>query len=192
MSRRQGIAEIMPNREAFIMAKKNIEKNVNLTAEETRLEAALFALAKAGRHDLIEPAIKAANMAISEDDHKAAKPLTAEDMAKAALLEAGIDIASLEPVKATSKALTDSLKGLWLEIMPDKSADKQGTAFCNYFMTSKVKAGETVKKADLLAFVQKEYRSHYVNVGHYATWLKRLSDEKVPHTKGSGFFRVTA
>jgi len=150
---------------------------------ETALLTALKV--KAVNVEAVNDLIEKAGFSVSMAEHEASKPVDAKQAAFEALQAFIVKPASV-------KALTDSLKGLWLEIEPDKTLDKQGTSFCNYFMTMKVKAGETVKKAELLAYVQKEYRSHYVNVGHYATWLRRLDVEKVPHVKGNGFFRITA
>lgn len=172
-----------------VKAVKAVEKN-----ELIEFETALLTALSLGviRKDFIDAAIVKAGFAISEAEHAENKPIDKKEQASVALQAFGIDVESLTSKPATSKALTDSLKGLWLEIEPDKTLDKQGTAFCNYYMTQCIKAGEAVKKAALLAYVQKEYRAHYANVGHYATWLKRLSDENVPHVKGNGYFKVTA
>lgn len=180
----------------MIMAKKSTKTEAVKTVktakpvDETALhdfETALLTALKVGaiQTQAVNELIEKAGFNVSQAEHEASKPVD-EKIAAFEALQAFI----VKP--ANVKALTDSLKGLWLEIEPDKTQDKQGTNFCNYFITMKIKAGETVKKAELLAYVQKEYRSHYVNVGHYATWLKRLDDEKVPHVKGNGFFRITA
>lgn len=180
----------------MIMTKKNVKseavKTVKPIANDNEkalcdFETALLTALKVGaiQAQAVNELIEKAGFNVPQAEHEAAKPVD-EKIAAFEALQAFI----VKP--ANVKALTDSLKGLWLEIEPDKTLDKQGTSFCNYFMTMKVKAGETVKKAELLAYVQKEYRTHYVNVGHYATWLRRLDVEGVPHVKGNGFFKVTA
>jgi hypothetical protein len=177
----------------MIMTKKSTQHAVEAD-KLAGFEAAVLQAVKAGllKPEAVEAVIVKAGFNVSAEEHAACKPVSAKEQAAQALAAYGVNVETITAQPANVKSLHDALKGLWLEIEPDKSQDKQGTAFCNYYITQCIKAGKAIKKAELLAYVQKEYRSHYVNVGHYATWLARLKAEKVKHVKGNGFFQITA
>jgi hypothetical protein len=157
---------------------KAAENNVyEMTAEEKALEAALLALLAIGRADLIEPAIKAANMAATDAEHAAARPQTAEEKALAALQAIGLDMAALEPVQATAANLAMSLDAL------AKAAGKygryaivfdadNGTSCVSHYMLKTLAESGRVTLADTLAFARKTLPS-YSSAGHYNT-MKRL------------------
>jgi hypothetical protein len=167
-----------------------------LTADEHKLETALLALLAIGRADLIDTAIKAANMAATEAEHTAARPQTAEEKAKAALLAIGLDMAALEPVQATAATLALSLDAL------AKAAGKygrhavicdntNGTSLATHYMLNTLATAGRVTLADTLKYVR-EHLPTYASAGHYNTIKAMLKKAGYSVNVAQGSFSLKA
>jgi hypothetical protein len=171
-----------------------------LTADEHKLEAALLALLAIGRADLIDTAIKAANMAATEAEHAAARPQTAEEKALAALQAIGLDMASLEPVQATAANLAVSVEGLRkafgkYSVHIDTVDTSNGTSLVTHYTAKALLSEGHVDIGATLRDINKVYtgeKAIYKSPNHFATLRKylRLAGFNVIITKAG--FRVTA
>lgn len=174
----------------------NDEKSVlELTAAEQAAEQAAIALHKANMADLIDAMLFKAGMATSEDEHKAARPQTAQEKAEAALQAIGLDLASLTPAKAEIGKLAVDVKGIASCLgkygkhcfAPDTA---NGTSLVTYSITKQLV--ETGKAT--LAKTLDDARQHlptYSSTGHFNT-CKRMLKEHYTLNIWQGGFSINA
>ena len=171
------------------MTKKIENKAQAIKAETSKLEqfekALLDALkAQAIKADAIDALIVKAGFATSQAEHDEAKPIDAKEAALSAL---AAFLPENEPVQAGS--LSDAFGRYWQAIEPMRG-EGQGTKFVSYFIGQKLLAGEVVKKAEVVKFVQTANAPHsenYASDGHYNKLKKLLRDAgfKLAGTQGS-------
>ena len=170
------------------MAKKNMTQAVNESmadkaqAEQLKaVERALFTLVKAGRTDLIDTAIVKSGLAISAEEHAAARPMTADEIAAAALAEIGIDIASLKADTATAgklavnKASLAQAFGSYAKHI-DACDASNGTSLVSHFVAAAILADGKVDIGAIMQAVNKAYTRDgiYKNTNHFATLRGKL------------------
>ena len=178
------------------MAKQNNKATVELTADELKAESAVLALVHAGMRDHVDAFLTACGMATSAEEYEAARPLSKAEIAAKALAACGVDIASLKPAKASSKALALNLDALAKAVEKyGKHAvvfdSENGTSICTHFMLNALANTGRVSLSDTLAHVR-QYKPTFASSGHYNT-IKRLL-RKAGYTVNSsqGFFTVSA
>ena len=165
-------------------------------AQIAAVERALFTLVKAGRHDLVDLAILKSGLAISAEEHAAARPMTAEEIAAAALADIGLDIASLDAGKAQAGVLAVNLDAL------AKAVGKygrhavicdvdNGTSLATHYMLNALAKAGRVTLADTLAYVR-QHKASYASAGHYNTIKSLLKKAGYRLNVAQGSFSITA
>ena len=180
------------------MPKNTKNVAIELTTDEQKAEQAAFALAKAGHASLIDGMLSACGMAISADEHNAARPLSDEEKAEQALKVLGLDLASL---KATAKPAKAGKLALNIDALA-KAVEKygkhaivfdqdNGTSICTHFMLNRLAETGRVSLSDTLAHVR-QYKPTYSSTGHYNTIKAMLKKAGYRVSIGQGFFTVSA
>ena len=165
------------------------------------LENAVILMAAAGMHSLIDQAIVKAGYAYTEAEHAAAKPQTAAEKAAAALKAAGVDMASLEPAKATANKLAvnyDTLAKCFgkLAVHIDKPQHDNGTSLITYHIAQGLLSGQRrFSLGELIKLVNTTYTmpkgTPYVSTGHVNTIKALLRKAGFSVQSPSGFFIVS-
>lgn len=166
------------------MAKKNTTQAVNenmadkaQAAQLTAVERALFMLVKAGRTDLIDTAIVKSGMAITAEEHAAARPMSADEIAASALADIGLNMADLTPQAAKASTLAVSLDSLAHAFGKYGkhcfAADaSNGTSLVTHEVTRQLLEAGKCSLPDVLKAVR-QHLPQYSSTGHYNT-LKRM------------------
>lgn len=170
----------------------NDEKSVlELTAAEQAAEQAAIALHKAGMTALIDAMLFKAGMAASEDEHKAARPQTAQEKAEAALLAIGLDLASLTPAKAEVGKLAVSVKDIASCLgkygkhcfAPDTA---NGTSLVTHSITKQIIETGKATLAKTLDDAR-QYLPTYSSTGHFNTCKRLLKEHYTLNVWQGGF-----
>ena len=181
-------------RKAMSNEKKNSKavQTIELTSEETKAEQLALALAKAGMHDQIETALVQLGLAVTADEHEAARPKTAKETALALAASLGLNLAM--PAKAGKLALNlDSLAkavekyGKHAVIFDSEN----GTSICTHYMLNALANTGRVSLSDTLAHVR-QYKPTYSSTGHYNTIKAMLKKAGYKVAVSQGFFSISA
>ena len=184
------------------MTKKNSAQAVeNITDNERKAEQAAIALHKAGMADLINAMLHKAGVAITADEHKAARPQTAQEKAEAALQAIGLDLASLKPAQAKAgklaidqASLAQALGKLSVHMFaPDHG---NGTSLITHHIAQGLLAGQRkFSLGELIKLVNSTYTkpkgTPYASTGHINTIKRLLKAAGFNVQTPSGFFIVS-
>ena len=184
---------------ALASEKKNVQNQNSikalaseLTSEELKAEQLVFALAKAGMHDQIETALSQLGMAISAEEHEAARPKSAKEQALALAASLGLDLAMPKASGKLAVNIESLAKAFGKYGKHCYAADAEnGTSLVTRSVTRQLVETGKCSLPETLADVRK-HLPNYSSTGHYNTLKRLLKAEGFLVSVSQANFSITA